>query len=124
MQVLCPNCKQSADIITIDGVDYIECPDCQWFKVEGDGTMTVCDEPTSKVDRPPEPGQIEEPAKSLSADVVSPASTAKGDDEPVTDPETEPAVNAASSPGQPGIEEDDEDEDEDDEINVNVTFED
>lgn len=113
MQILCPNCKRSADIVTIDGVDYIECPDCHWFKVEADGTMSVCDEPH----------------KSVSADAVSPASTATGDDVPVPDLETEPAVKAASSPGQPGIIEDedqdqDEDEDEDEEFNVKVTFED
>ena len=105
MQILCPNCKRSADIVTIDGVDYIECPECGWFKVEDDGSMSVCDGP---------------PKENTLSD---PASTATGGDEPVPDPQPEPAVPAASSPGQPGIEDEDI-EDEDDEIKVVVTFED
>ena len=108
MQILCPNCKRSADIVTIDGVDYIECPECHWFKVESDGSMSVCDGPPKETNA-----------------LQSPASTATGDDEPAPDPQTEPAAKATSSPGQPGIEDEDiEDEDEDDEIKVRVTFED
>jgi len=58
----CPNCKKPADHVTIDQVDYINCPECGWFQVQADGSMNPCDPPSSNLDRPPEPGQSEKPA--------------------------------------------------------------
>ena len=90
MECKCPNCKETADRLTIDEVDYINCPECGWFQAQADGSMIPCDPPSSNSDRPPEPGQkIDRPAApepepaALEPDPATPApeeNPAHGDD--------------------------------------------
>lgn len=54
-ECLCPNCKASSDLIEVEQVEYINCPDCGWFEVQADGGCTTCDPPQSTVDPEPEP---------------------------------------------------------------------
>lgn len=123
MEIFCPNCKLSADLHTIDSVDYIRCPDCGWFQVQADKSMTPCDEPVSKVDRPPEPGQIEEPA----ALEIEPAET-ESLSEPATTSEGGPSAASptpSDKPAEPSLDEDEDlDEFEEDWGNVSITLED
>lgn len=108
MENLCPNCKANADIVSIVGVDYIQCPECGWFKTQPDGSMIACDEPQQQ------PGQ--EPAET-SHPQSSPASTTQGDASPVE----------STSPCQPGLEDKpgpEDDDDWEDWEDATLTFED
>lgn len=104
MEILCPNCKHTADHVTIDEVDFINCPECGWFQVQADGSATVCDPPSSKLDPPPEPVVLGE----------GPAAT-PGDDDQIHNSELQ------LSPGKPDP---DDDNDDDSGIEIEITFED
>lgn len=116
MEIFCPNCKKTADLVTIDEIDFINCPECGWFQTQADGSMTACDPPSSKVDRPPEPGQIEKPAAlemGHEPDPGSgPAATSAGDPDPPADKP------------DPDYDPDQDDESDDSGIEIEITFED
>lgn len=107
MECLCPNCKANADLVTIDGVEYIKCSgDCGWFQTQADGSMMACEKPASKIDQPAEP-ELEPESPLLPCD---PASTSEGGGSiqaPFPPPSDKPDL-----------------EDDGDDINVRVTFED
>jgi len=104
----CPNCKKEADIITVDEVDYVNCPECGWFQVQADGSRIPCDPPASPIVPTPEPGQIEQPVTPGEGPAATP-----GDGKPLQEPALTPP-----SPGKPDP------DDEDDGIKIRVKFED
>ena len=118
MECKCPNCKETAEQVKLDEVEHINCPECGWFQAQADGTMIVCDPPSSKVDRPSEPAAPEpgpDPAASEPAQVEhslsAPASTSGGD------PHPPPPILAASPPDKP-------DESDESGIAIEIEFED
>lgn len=107
MEIFCPNCKKNVDLVKIDGVDFIQCPDCGWFKTQADGSTTACDpppEPVAAADETPKPARGSDPA----------AMSEGGES-------NKPAPTQPPS-GTPGPDVDDVDDD--DMVNVRVTFED
>jgi len=113
MEKICPNCKLTGELVIIDSVDYINCPDCGWFQVQEDGTMIVCE--------PPGPGPQEttpaalEPANET---LLVPASTSEGS------PNESPSSLPSDKPDFNLDEDEDLDEFEENWGNVSVTFED
>jgi len=103
MEIFCPNCKKNSDLVKIDGVDFIKCPDCGWFRVQPDGSMMACDPP-------PEPAAAgeETPKPARGSD---PAATSEGG-EPIKPAPTQPPSGAPDS------------NNDDDYLNIRVTFED
>lgn len=127
MEIYCPNCKRTADLHTIDSVDFISCPECGWFQVQVDHTFVACDEPSGPGPPGQEPAALEiqpaEPATSSSG----PASTSEGTPahqaEPSDTPDLdEPEFDEDYIPA--ALDEDDLDDFEEDWGNVSVTFED
>ncbi|MFA5422448.1 MAG: hypothetical protein WC374_01140 [Phycisphaerae bacterium] len=57
----CPNCKIPCEGEIIDGVKYLNCPDCGWFVKGDEGDWTSCDEPRR-------PEKISGPAKPESSE--------------------------------------------------------
>lgn len=119
MDILCPNCKQPADLHKIEGADYIECPDCGWFKVQADSTFVACDDPPGpeKKQDPtiPEPELAHGEGPASTSEGIQPKPSDKpGLDEPEFDEDYVPAA----------LDEDDPDYEDEDEIKVVVTFED
>ena len=107
MENLCPNCKKTAESVTIDDVKYINCPECGWFQAQADGSMIVCDPPSSKIDLKPGPAEPEDPEPE--------------DPEP-EDPEPEDPEPEEPEPEEPEPEPDLDDDD--DGIGIRITFED
>ena len=111
-QTLCPNCRKSADLVTLDSVDYINCPECGWFQTQGDGSMI----PTEP------PGQTEPTPASASPPDVVPVQNEPVEqtpnDVPAEQSEVGPNDNAPSSPTS------DKPDQDDDSIDVTISFED
>src|SRR4030042_5437114 len=100
MEGLCPNCKASADLVTIESVEYIQCPECGWFETLSDGSLSACDPPQSRVDPKAVSEHDQDDPNILLHE--SPAAT----------PEVGPIQDSVTpTSGKPGeIDEDDEDE--------------
>jgi Zn ribbon nucleic-acid-binding protein len=115
MQILCPNCKADSVLLTIESVDYIQCPECGWFETQQDGSLTACEAPSIKlsvVDPPVEPEPVQadqgftpEPAESKSEGDVSISPP------PLKSPSDKPVVE-------------DRDRDDEDEVTIRLKFED
>jgi Zn ribbon nucleic-acid-binding protein len=119
MDILCPNCKQTADLRKIGEVEHIECPDCGWFKVQADSTFVACD-------NPPGPEQTEqtntatpEPAMPEPAHGDGPVPTSEGN-QPIQEKPSSLEVPS----DEPGHVDEDLDEFEEEWGNVSITLED
>jgi len=110
MDILCPNCKQTADLHTIDKVDYIECPKCGWFEVRADSTFVACDDP-------PGPEKKPEPSETKSRG-SGPASTSE-DEEPIKISPPRAIAPRESSSDEPGL-----DDSDDTGYEIEIVFED
>ena len=120
MDILCPNCKQKADLHEIGEVKHIECPDCGWFKVQADSTFVACDEPPGpEQTKPATPTEPAMPEPAELAHGKGPASTSEAIP---TEVETPSSLVASDKPDIDN--EDDLDEFEEDWGNVSITFED